>query len=395
MRLTITDIGHGGVGIGRYDGRVVFVRGAIPGEIVDVALTAQQSKFWTAVVTDVVEPSPYRVEHPWREGGVGVTGAADFGHISREGQRALKTDVILNNLRRIGGEALRGIAEDLGLEVADVDDDGWGSRTRIDVVKLERGFGMYREKTNELVPISAMPLAVLSIEKLLFDSPWDGAIAPGTRVHVVSPASGADIVVADRVYTAPGQAVGPYIWERATTQTRVFDYRIFAGGFWQVHTRAPSVLLRAVMEAAKVRKADTVLELFSGAGLFTLPLAQAVGETGSVSAIEGSARAVEDARFNLANTPWANVRVQNIDDSAVRGQRADVVVADPPRAGLGKKLAAQLARMDARIVLVSCDPAAMARDVAELVKRGRRVESWRAFDIFPHTHHVEVVTCLS
>ncbi|WP_434700191.1 hypothetical protein [Trueperella pyogenes] len=109
-----------------------------------------------------------------------------------------------------------------------------------------------------------------------------------------------------------------------------------------------------------------------------------------MSAIEGSARAVEDARFNLANTPWANVRVQNIDDSAVRGQRADVVVADPPRAGLGKKLAAQLAR----IVLVSCDPAAMARDVAELVKRGRRVESWRAFDIFPHTHHVEVVTCL-
>ncbi|MDV6239003.1 TRAM domain-containing protein [Trueperella bernardiae] len=395
MLLEITDIGHGGVGIARHEGQVVFVRGAIPGERVESELTASRSRYLTAVVCEVIEASPERVAHPWPDGAAGVTGAADFGHITLEGQRALKERVVLGNLRRIGGQELYETALGLGFSVAAVDDtDGWGSRTRFDVVKLKRGVGMYREGTNELAAITSMPLALPELERLIFDPAWDRVIAPGTRLHVVGPASGEDVVVADRVYAAPGREAAGHIWERAATEADVYDYRVSAAGFWQVHTRAPSTLLRAVMGAAAVSPGESVLELFSGAGLFTVPLAKAVGDAGRVRAIEGSQRAVTDATANLAGMPWASASAARIDERTAAKVSADAVVADPPRAGLGKKTASALAKAEARIVLVSCDPAAMARDVAELVAGGKTVESMAAFDIFPHTHHVEVVTAL-
>ncbi|QOQ38905.1 class I SAM-dependent RNA methyltransferase [Trueperella pecoris] len=398
MRLEIVDIGHGGVGIARHDGRVVFVRGAIPGEVVDVEVVSRQSKFFHANVVDVVEASPHRVEHPWAAGAAGVTGAADFGHVELAWQRKLKTDVVAHNLRRIGGQDLAEAIKPLRVEVRGVDSaDGWGTRTRFDVVKMATGVGMYMERTNRLVPLDRMPLALPELEHLdLFGNAWDGVVAEGERMHVVCPASGPDVVVAGQTYTAPGRQADPFIHERAVTGADVFEYRISSGGFWQIHCQAPSVLLQAVLKGAAAQEGESVLELFSGAGLFTVPLARAVGERGSVFAIEGSERAVRDASVNLASMPWAKAEVARIDEGTVAGLRADVVVADPPRAGLGKKTAAQLARCGARrIVLVSCDPAAMARDVAELVANGRKVEAMEAFDIFPHTHHMEVVTALS
>lgn len=399
MRLEIYDIGHGGVGVGRHDGRVVFVRGALPGETVDVDVTARRSKFWNAVVTNVIDPSPLRVDHPWPDGAAGRTGSADFGHVSRAGQLELKTSVIRQNVRRIGGEALAEELEDLGLSVRSVDDvDGWGTRTRFEVTKLETGVGMYLEKTNDLVSIDEMPLAVPDLVDLdLFGGAWDEVIEPGTRIKAVAPASGENVIVANGVWRAPGERAEPHVWERASTDTQIYDYRLSAGGFWQVHERAPSTLLLAVLDGADVRPGEHVAELFSGAGLFTYPLALAVGESGTVFAFEGSAQAVDDARYNLRNTPWARASVRRIGPTiAPEIGRADVIVADPPRAGLGKQTAAALAALPARrIVLVSCDPAAMARDVAQLRANGRHVVAVDAIDIFPHTHHVEIVTVLN
>lgn len=407
MRLEIHDIGHGGVGIARHDGRVVFVRGALPGEVVDAEVTAEKSKFLNAVVTDVIEPSEYRVEHPWPDGAAGRTGAADFGHVSIEGQLALKTAVVQQNIRRIGGaELAKELTEQLGqvdgvgesVSVRGVDrGDGWGTRTRFEVTKMDSGVGMYLEKTNDLVPIHEMPLAVPELADLdVWGSAWDASIEPGTRVKVVAPASGPNVVVTDEAWAAPGEPAEQYVWERATTTDQIFDYRLSASGFWQVHESAPSTLLRAVLDGAQAAPGERVAELFSGAGLFTLPLALAVGESGSVHAYEGSKRAVADARYNLRDTPWARADVRRIDPR-IAGEiaDADVVVADPPRSGLGKQTAAKLAQLRARtIVLVSCDPAAMARDVAQLVANGRHAVSIDAIDIFPNTHHVEIVTVL-
>ncbi|MDP9807134.1 tRNA/tmRNA/rRNA uracil-C5-methylase (TrmA/RlmC/RlmD family) [Trueperella bonasi] len=400
MKLTIEDIGHGGVGVARYEGQVIFVRGALPGEIVEAVFTSRKSKYSTALVTGVIEPSEFRVDHPWPVGAAGYTGAADFGHVTTQGQLALKTQVIRNTVRRIGGEELFRTIEHLGVEVRAIDSGkGWGTRTRYEVTKLESGVGMFREKSHELVAIEEMPLALPDLAELkLWASAWDSYIKPGTRLKAVAPASGDNVVVAgDVVWSAPGLKATEHIWERASTEDDIYDYRMNAKGFWQVHFRAPSTLLTSVLAGAQVLSGEYVAELFSGAGLFTLPLAQKVGKNGRVDAFEGSQSAVADARYNLRHTPWAHANVAKIDHGIVREiEGADVVIADPPRAGLGRGLAENLGRLSARkIVLVSCDPAAMARDVAQLVASGRKVESMDAIDIFPNTHHVEIVTALS
>ncbi|MDO5496010.1 MAG: methyltransferase, partial [bacterium] len=141
---------------------------------------------------------------------------------------------------------------------------------------------------------------------------------------------------------------------------------------------------------------ERVLELYSGAGLFTVPLAEAVGPRGRVSALEGARAAVEDARANLSRHPQARVEVARVDGRRVAAHRGaiDVVVLDPPRSGAGGAVtAALLEKAPARIVYVACDPAALARDLKALVG-AYAVETVQAFDLFPSTHHMEMVVGL-
>ena len=169
-----------------------------------------------------------------------------------------------------------------------------------------------------------------------------------------------------------------------------------ADGFWQVHREAAGQLIAMVTRAAQVEPCDNVVELYSGAGLLTQPLAIAVGSAGTVRSFEGARQAVEDARANLREFSWATSRTAVVDERLVTKVTGDVVIADPPRAGLGRDVARAIAGTDARrIVLVSCDPASMARDVRAMVDAGRKVVSMESIDMFPNTHHFEVVTALA
>ncbi len=398
IELDITDVAHGGVCVGRFDGRVVFVRGALPGERVRATVTKERSKLWNAVVVDVVEASPHRVSHPWPEGSAGQTGAADLGHAAWDYQREMKSAVLAGVIRRIGGEDLEahlragtGIPQVVGIG----DGDGWGTRTRIDLVKMDSGFGMFREQSHDLVPLDSMPLAVPDLSTFVFGQDWNDSIAPGTRVRAVSPSSGENVLFTDQgAFGSPAVRGSDVVWESVSDGEQLYDYHVSSGGFWQIHYRAPSELLTRVLAGAKVSPGMTVLELFAGAGLFSVPLAQAVGDRGSFESIEGAKAAVHDARQNLVDYPWAHARSGRID-GGLSDVSADVVVADPPRSGLGVALADTLANSHAkRIVLVSCDPASMARDVSRMIASGRQVASMDALDIFPHTHHFEVVTVL-
>ncbi|QRV02885.1 class I SAM-dependent RNA methyltransferase [Arcanobacterium phocisimile] len=399
LRIEITDIAHGGLGVGRDDNRVVFVRGALPGETVDVELTKERSKWARGVVADVVVPSPYRVPVAWMEGSALVTGAADFSHAELSYQRQLKTNVLTSAIRRVGGsEITEHLAEvNISPEISAVDaTDGWHTRTRADLVKLPQGFGMHREQSHDIVPISELPIVVPDLEEMIFELDWDRTFKPGKRVRFVAPSTGENIAISDgKAYSAPGRRADNDILETVASHSEFFDYHVAADGFWQVHFRAPGVLQREVLSHANVQHGDSVLELFSGAGLFSVPLAKATGSTGKLLGIEGSSRAVADALKNLGGMKWATARAEQIKDDLPVGT-ADVIVADPPRNGLGVELATNIASSDARsIVLVSCDPASAARDVAAMLKAGRKVQSMNGFDIFPHTHHLEVVTSLA
>ena len=406
LELRITDIAHGGYGVARENGQVIFVGGAIPGEKVRAQIFERKRRFAKAVVQEVLEAAPERIENPWPAGGVAYTGAADFAHIALSMQRELKAQVVEAQLRKIGGEIITAQLADLPLVVEAVDSsDGWGSRSRIDLVKMPQGFGMYRAHSHELLPLKEMPLADARIGSLdLWGRAWDKYVPVGAKVRAVASSVGdIRLAVGKKVYSAPGKRAARIVREQVLLpaqpqQQKNYRYALDAAGFWQVHREAPRTLIMAVQDFLGDISGVRGVDLYAGAGLFSQPLADCIGPRGSLSTYEGSEEAVKAAQKNLAAFSWAKAQEARIGARNIQTltAQADFVLADPPRAGLGVAAAQQLAKSGAeKIVLVSCDPAAMARDVAQLAAGGYRMAGIRIFDIFPHTHHVETVVLMS
>ncbi len=398
LELSVGEPAHGGACVARDDsGRVVFVRHTAPGEVVRARVSAVQKKLAWADAVEVVSASANRVESVWPQAGPGGVGGGELAHLTPAAQRDWKSRVIGGQLRRVGGEALAEAVEALGgVRVApapgdeDPSDALTGRRSRIDVVIDADGrAGMHEFRGRRVIALDDMPLAVPAIRELgLFDedTPWRRLWKPGDRVRAVAPSGGDPVVlIGEDTYTADGVRI----------DADVLRWDVPVGvGVESYHVRAFGP------DEAGVGRA--VMELYSGAGLFSVPLARAVGESGRIVTLEGDEGAVRDAGENVAAFDWVDAFAGNVDREGVvdlSGQlRAvpDVVVADPPRAGAGAQVCEAIAATGTpRVVLVSCDPAAGARDLRTLTEAGYELESLQAWDLFPHTHHVETVSVLS
>lgn len=396
LTLELGDPAHGGFCVARHEGMVYFVSGGLPGELVRVRLTHQAARFANAEVTEVLAASPDRVPHVWPQAAREGIGGADLGHVSPDAQLRWKAAVIAGTMRRIGGK-------DVAAEVGPVPVERVGEvdhyRTRVSFAVDGAGrLAMHRPHSTEPVSVDDMPLAVAEILRMEpFGPRWAGTWEPGETVHVVAPSASAPVLVAGtQAWYAPGGPAPATVRERVEVDGRRWDWKLAAGGFWQVNRHAPAALVATVLDLAGLGSGERVLELYSGAGLFTAPLADEVGPGGSVVSVEGAATAVADARANLRTRPQVDVLHGRVDRRAVEsaGGRTDVVVLDPPRAGAGRAvMEALVRRAPDRMVLVACDPAALARDLA-VVHADYRVDDVRALDLFPHTHHVEMVVLL-
>lgn len=395
VTLEVGPVAHGGHCVARHEGRVVFVRHALPGETVVARLTdaPESAKFWRADAVQVLEASPDRVPSAWPAAGPGGVGGGELAHVALPAQRRWKAAVVAEQLRRLAHL-------DLTVEVAPApgETDGLGWRTRIELTADGAGrAGMHRHRSDDVLALTDMPLAAAPIAELdLFGRRWPA----GARLTAVAPV-GADrpLVLVDGV---PWGVGGPdrrpnartSVREHATVGDERYTWRVAAAGFWQVHREAPTVLAGAVLDAVGDVGGATLVDLYAGAGLFTLPLADAVGSQGRVVAVEGDPGAVRDARRNAHDRPQVELHLGGVADvlRADAVGRADVVVCDPPRVGAGREVVEQVARLrPERVVYVACDPAALARDVGYLAERGYRLAALRAFDLFPMTHHVECV----
>ncbi|XCB30000.1 hypothetical protein RQN30_00540 [Arcanobacterium hippocoleae] len=412
VELEIIDVAYGGEFIARYGDAVIFVRGAILGERVIAEITKKQAKLYRAIVRDVLLPAKGRIAHPWHLGTVEATGAADYGHMDLGVQRQMKSLMLQNQLRRIGGEEAESqfSPEMFAVKSAEQGRDGslredpkaqgWHYRTRIDVLKLKTGVGMHILRTNKLVPLQEMPLASRRLCDLdLFGDKWDGFVPVKKRIRLVAPSGSDPVAVIDgKVFSAPDMPGNAAIREIVSYRGEQYSYDINAGSFWQIHENAPSALAAHVFDGLEVSKGDTLVDLYSGSGLFSVVGANIVGAAGGVRAFEGDELAVSAAKHNLRMMDWAsadtaNINAENISE-LIAG--ADFVIADPPRAGLGTAAAQILGQSQAKkIALISCDSASMARDISALLKAGRKIESFTAVDIFPNTHYVETVCIVS
>jgi tRNA/tmRNA/rRNA uracil-C5-methylase (TrmA/RlmC/RlmD family) len=286
-------------------------------------------------------------------------------------QRQWKAQVLAEQLQRLAGV-------DREVEVEELPGGPLGWRTRVRLAVDDEGrAGLRAHRSHDVLAVADCPLAPR------------GALAPVLaqrfspgEVEVVVDAEGA-------VHSGDdGQVLA-----RAAGR----EWRLSPGVFWQVHPALPDTLAAVVGEWAAAPPGGTAWDLYGGVGLFAAVLAEQVGRDGSVTVVESVQAAVDDGRAALADLPQVGWRVGRVEKvlAGLPGE-PDVVVADPPRKGLGRAVVDALAAYGlARVVYVACDPAALARDVALFADRGYTLGPLRAFDAFPMTHHMECVALLT
>jgi tRNA/tmRNA/rRNA uracil-C5-methylase (TrmA/RlmC/RlmD family) len=405
LELDVGEIAGGGGCVARApDGRVVFVRHSLPGERVVATITSTTSSFIRADATEVVRSSPDRVTPPCPYAGPGRCGGCDFQHIDPVTQRHLKASRIADQLQRVAG-----VTRAVRVDAVAGDENGLGWRTRVRLAVDDTGhLGFRQHRSHALELVDHCPIACRAVmETGAFESGWPGV---DELEVIVAPDSGESLIAVDvsrkAAPTLPPVAARLVVNGRprqrsGAVHTKVagVDFRVSAGVFWQVHVGAAEALARAVRTALGATPGDKVVDLYAGAGLFSVLLADDVGTRGSVLAVERERRACADAEYNGQGRPQLRVRRASITPNLVEhGIGApDLLVLDPAREGAGKAVMAALHGHTGtlrRLVYVSCDPSSFSRDLRVLLNAHWSLVSLRAFDIFPMTEHVELVAAL-
>ncbi len=430
LEVEVGPVAHGGHCVARHEGRVVFVRHALPGERVRVRVTEDGGgSYCRADAVAVLEPSADRVPPPCEYAGPGGCGGCDWQHVSGAAQLRLKAAVVREALARLGG------LPDVAVTVQPLPGGLLGWRTRLQFAVDDAGrLGLRRHRSHEVELLDACPLATAEVNAV--DAParlWPGAAV----VEVVVPAGGEPVLletpqVPPRVPGPTAQAARAQAGQAAQT-ARVAqtgraargapvgragravrregpavlteraggrDWQVSAGGFWQVHPAAADTLAACVLDLLRPEPGEAVLDLYAGAGLFAGVLAERVGVTGRVLAVEADRTAAADARANLAHYGCVAVHHGPVESLVAadppRFPQPDLVVLDPPRSGATPATMAAICALAPRAVAyVACDPAALARDVRVASEHGYRLADLRAFDLFPMTQHVECVALLT
>lgn len=382
VELRTIGVAAGGDAIAREDGgRIVFVEGALPGEVVRARLRTSKRDYAKATVVEVVEASVDRVAPPCPNVARGC-GGCQWQHVAPAAQSRLKRDIVVDALRRLGQvpDADAVVAATRALPPS-------GYRTTVRMAVVGGRAAHRRRHSNEPVTVDEC----LVLHPLLAELVADGDFGRASEVSLRCGArTGERLVVADpttagiRLPTGVG-VVRPGADAVFHEEVAGRRWRISAESFFQVRPDGADLLAELVLDAAG--NPSTVVDLYAGVGLF----AGVLGELGaSVVAVEGHAPSAADAAANLDGL---DATVVEADVHAWTPQPADVVVADPSRHGLGSRGVDVVAACapDA-VALVSCDPAALGRDVALLAARGLRLTLVVPVDLFGHTVHVETVS---
>ena len=389
--VDVTAVAHGGHMIARYEGQVLFVRHALPGERVRVRVTDRTKSFLRADAIEVLEASADRVAPLCPV--AAQCGGCDFQHVSQEGQLRLLGSVVTEQLSRIAHEHWDVVVEPIG------DFTHW--RTRMDwAVGPHGGLGLKQHRSHDVIENPDCVIAHRDLPALT--GTWSGdkvrAVTTSTGQRFVAtesplPPGLSDSV--DGVVDRRGNLISGADIAIESVEGREFE--VSPTGFWQVHPQAAETLVEAVLSFAQPQAGEVAFDLYAGVGLFTKFLAERVGPTGSVHGVEGSRVAHEFARRNLAQFSHVTLHqgsVENVLKRAALPKSADLIVVDPPRAGAKPAIAEIAARDALRVVHVACDPASFARDVTLYRSHGYKLAKLRAFALFPMTHHVECVAML-
>ena len=435
LRLRLGDLATGGEVVARHEGMAVFVWGGAPGDLATAEITQVSPRFARGHVVEVIEPGPARVQAPCPH--FPECGGCQIQHIAYEEQLRQKQMIVRDALERIGRLREVEVAPTIGMA------DPWRYRNKAEyaVTRTAEGLalGFMAARSHQLVPVEDClvqhPLGVevmRAFRGIARETGWlaEWQAESGSLAHLITRVSTAqDRALATIVYPAHApqpqvvaerlmQAVPTLAGVTATATKRrqwpspahsrpivgewaleerlgELRFRVSADSFFQVNTQQAERLLELVTTWSEVRPGDLVVDAYSGVGIFLVALA---ARGAKVMGIESNASAVRDARANARRAGLTGVRlvhgkVERLLPMLARQEaQADVVIFDPPRAGCGKAALVGAAGMSPRaMVMVSCDPATLARDLRVLGDLGYRVDRLQPVDLFPHSYHVEIV----
>ena len=368
-------------------GLTLFVPFSAPGDRVRVRIVERRRRFARGEIRELLVAGPGRISAPCPA--FGRCGGCQWQHLDYPAQLDAKAAILRDALVRIGGWTL---PDSIRLTPSA---SAYGYRSRARLAAGPDGIGYRRRGSHAVCEVSSCPVLVAPLEEELArligsvpgranpeaDAEWELTLGRDGSVRSVLLGPGG---------RAPLGSTAESIEVRAGRE----NLRISPGSFVQANLQLHDALHSAVVSAAG--EGHTALELYAGAGFFTLAVAENFGE---LQAVEASPGAVADLRANLLTSGRANVRVIEGDaerilaSGALRGP--DVILLDPPRQGLGPGAVENLAKLASpRIVYLSCDPATLARDTRGLRERGYRLARVEGFDLFPQTSHVEALAVL-
>lgn len=386
---------YGGAGLGRIAGRVALAPFVLPGERVRFTVEREKPQLIEARAVDWLEQAPERVEPacPYFT----RCGGCHYQHARYEFQTAQKVEIVREVLRRVG--KVEAPAE-IGLRTG----PPLGYRNRAQFHLRGPRIGYLAAGSHDLVPVDECPIsapalneALAILKKSIKDRRWPRFVEQielftnghDTLVNILETSSGKRAArgffdwLGERI---PGAELGAIDYPACGSRLRVSH-----NSFFQINRFLVEDLVEEVVGA---ETGETALDLYAGVGLFTLPLARRFAR---VTAVESGASAVHDLQFNAA-AQGLDVRPERMQAEQYLGGLAEtpsLIVADPPRSGLGKNVVKHLLRLaPPRVVLVSCDPATLARDLGALLAGGYDLTSMTVIDLFPQTYHIETVVRL-
>ena len=418
MTLHIDRLSYGPYGIGRHSGKAVMISHTAPGDEVAARIVESKQRYAVGEITRLISPSPLRQTTPCPY--FTACGGCSWQHVRYEAQLRAKQDSVADALRRIGKLTdfeLRPI-------VPAASEYNYRRRVRLQVA-ADNVLGFFGPASHQLVEIrscliaddrlnQALDLLRYWIRRLRTAIEYVEIVAGDEAAEVVavigafSPFAPVDESICEdltrKTETIRGLILIGERWRRTWGQTAItialgaeLRLSVDADVFTQVNAAGNREMLRALLDAAQFNRSDRVLELYCGAGNFTLPIAQQARE---VIAVEGNKAALRCGKLsaqknNFTNIRWTSAPVPKaVAEFRRRREEFAKIVLDPPRAG-AKEIAASLPDLNpSRIVYISCNPTTLARDLAELAKRGYRLQMIQPFDFFPQTFHVETLAVI-
>jgi len=421
--LKIETLSHDGRGVGRLEGKAIFVEGALPNETVEIEIKKRHKKFDEAKATAIIEASPDRVIPQCEY--VEICGGCELQHLDPHAQLKAKQETLLNQLQHFGGVTPETILEPITGEAYH-----YRKRARLgvrDVFKKGKVLVGFREKhTHYLVNMDHCEILDKKISNVI--APFATLIESlEARAHIAQlevtqgdtqtafivrhlvPLNESDVSKLKQFAEAHEieiylQSKGPETVLKLWPETHPYlsyslpaeniTYQFHPLDFVQVNQIVNQKMVAAMLAAIQLKPNMKVLDLFCGLGNLTLPLAKYAGH---VVGVEGSAQMVKLAQENAKRNQLENVAFYEADlfappfNAAWANQHYDVVVLDPPRAG-AEQVVSDIQRFNANtIVYISCYPATLARDAGILKNAGYLMHSVRLLDMFTHTMHVEAM----